>query len=68
MLIYQLEADVAIRRPPSRENIRTTFIRLAVEERSSLTRTDNEAKLLAAWIAERHGVMVTAVRILGVEL
>lgn len=68
MLIYEMEVDVAIRRPPIPANVRTTFVRLAVPNQPSLTRADNEARLVGAWMGHRHGEIVTAVRITSVEL
>lgn len=68
MLIFDMEADVALRRPPTPANTRTWFSRIAVTDRPSLTSAENEARTLAAQMAHRHGPMVTAVRIVGAVL
>lgn len=68
-LIYDLEVDVARQRPPTAANTKTHYVRLAIEDRESLTCADNEARNFAAWMCwHRHGPMVTAVRIISVEL
>jgi hypothetical protein len=68
MLIFDMEVDVAIARPPIPANIRTTFMRIAVEDHPSWSRVENEARNTAALMAHRHGEIVTAVRIVGAEV
>lgn len=66
-MIFEMEVGVAIQRPPSPANIRHTHMRLEVPEQANWSRMENEARLTAAHMAARHGVMVTSVTITGVE-
>ena len=48
---------------------RTHYVTVAVDDRASLTSADIEARNLAAWMCWHvRGSMVTAVRIVAVEL
>lgn len=67
-LIFDMEVDVALRRPPTPANTRTWFSRIAVADRQSLTGAETEARTLAALMAHRHGPMVTAVRVVSAEI
>lgn len=68
-LIYDLEVDVVRDRSSRPWRERTHHVRLAVEDRASLTSADIEARNLAAWMCWHvRGEMVTAVRIVSVEL
>lgn len=68
-LVYELEVDVARERPPTARNTRTHHVTVAVDDRPNLTAADNEARNLAAWMCWHvRGPMVTAVRIVSVEL
>ena len=67
-LVYELEVDVATRRPPTPANTRTHHVTIAVIDQGSWTRADNEARTLGALMCHRRGPMVTAVRIASVEL
>lgn len=67
-LIFDLEVDVAHRRPPTPANTRTHFVQIAVADRPSLARAENEARNLAAAMGFARGDMVTAVRITGAVL
>lgn len=68
-LIYHLEVDVARERPPTPRNVKTHYVTVAVPDRPNLTSADNEARNLAAWMCWYiRGPMVTAVRIMEVEL
>jgi hypothetical protein len=67
-LVYDLEVDVARRRPPTPANTVTHHVRIAVDDRASLSSADNEARTLGALLCYRRGPMVTAVRIVSVEM
>jgi hypothetical protein len=68
-MLYELEVDVARVRPPTPANIRTHYVTVDVEEkRLGMTAEDNEARTLGALMCYRRGPMVTAVRIVSVEL
>lgn len=67
MVTFDIEVDVAIRRPPTPSNTRTHHVRVAVEE-ASPSRMENEARTLAYAMGMTRGPMVTAVRIISAEL
>lgn len=68
-LVYVLEVDVVPDRSSRPWRERTHYVTVAVADRDSLTRADNEARRLAAWMCWHvRGEMVTAVRIVSVEL
>lgn len=67
-LLYGMEVDVAVRRPPSPANVVTHGVVVTVADRESFSRADNEARLVAAYMCDKKGVMVTAVRIIWVVL
>lgn len=68
-LIFDLEVDVVRERDTRPWRERTHYVQVAVEDRPSLTRAENEARNLAAWMCWHvRGEMVTAVRIVGAEL
>ncbi len=62
-MIFDLEVDVAVRRPPSPENIRTHFVRIAVDGALPVNRAEIQAQQLAALMCYKRGPMVTATRI-----
>lgn len=68
MLIFDIEVDVAVRRPPTPGNTRTVFVRVSVADRPSLFAAETEAQLIAAQIAATRAVMPTATRIISAEL
>lgn len=69
MLVYELEVDVVRDRSSRPWRERTHYVQVGVEDQPSLTRADTEARNLAAWMCWHvRGEMVTAVRIVGVEL
>ena len=69
MLTYDLEVDVVRDRDARPWLARTHYVTVAVDDRPSLTSADNEARNLAAWMCWHvRGEMVTAVRIMSVEL
>lgn len=68
-LVFDLEVDVVRDRSirPWREWVH--HVRVAVDDQPSLTRAENEARNLAAWMCWHvRGEMVTAVRIVSAEL
>lgn len=68
-LIFDLEVDVVRHRDVRPWRERTHFVTVAVEDRPELLRAEIEARNLAAWICWHvRGEMVTAVRIISVEL
>jgi hypothetical protein len=68
MLIFDVEVDVAVQRPPTPANTRTVFVTVAVDDQPSLFAAEADARLLAAQIASNWGVMPLATRITGAEL
>lgn len=69
MLIFDLEVDVADRPlVTGLPRARTHHVRIAVEDRPSLTSAENEARFFATALGQVRGDMVTAVRIIGAEL
>lgn len=62
--VFDIEVDVAIRRPPSPENIVTTFHRISTDE------GEIAAHMIAHDMAvmTRKVVMATAIRTTGVEI
>lgn len=69
MLVYELEVDVVRDRDRRPWTTRTHHVTVAVPDQENLTRADNEARNLAAWMCWHvRGNMVTGVRIIGVEL
>jgi hypothetical protein len=68
MAVYDMEVDIAVRRPPSPANTRTIHSRVAVDDRSSMLAMESEARTLAALMADHWCAMVTAVRIVEAEL
>lgn len=69
VLVYDLEVDVVRDRDDRPWRERTHHVRVAVDDRPSLTCADIEARNLAAWMCSHvRGSMVTAVRIMSVEL
>jgi hypothetical protein len=68
-MLYELEVDVAWERPPAPANIRTHYVTVDVgEKRLGMTAEDNEARNMGAAMGAARGPMVTAVRIVSVEL
>lgn len=68
-LVYDLEVDVVRDRDDRPWRERTHYVTVAVEDRANLTTADQEARNLAAWMCWHvRGNMVTAVRIVAVEL
>lgn len=68
-LVYELEVDVVRDRGRRPWVERTHYVTVAVADRESLTSADIEARTLAAWMCWHvRGEMVTAVRIVAVEL
>lgn len=67
MLTFDLEVDVSDR-PLAGARVRTHHVRIAVEDRPSLARAENEARFFAAAMGQARGDMVTAVRITGAEI
>lgn len=68
-LIFDLEVDVVRERDVRPWRERTHHVRVAVDDRPSLTSAENEARNLAAWMCWHvRGEMVTAVRITGAVL
>jgi hypothetical protein len=68
-VLFELEVDVVRKRKlrPWRE--RTHFVQVEVPEGPNWTTMENEARNLAAWMCWHvRGEMVTAVRIVGVEI
>lgn len=68
MATFDMDVDVAVRRPPTPSNTRTMVARIMVDDRPSILAMENEARTLAALMATRRGAMVTAVRITSAEL
>ncbi|MDH6462083.1 hypothetical protein M2302_002258 [Micromonospora sp. A200] len=68
-MIYDIEVDVAVARPPTPANTRTIHLRIAVEGEPGFT-ADNEALLTAALMAygSRTVAMPLATRIVGLTL
>lgn len=68
-LVYDLEVDVVRDRDARPWRERTHHVTVAVDDRENLTCADNEARNLAAWMCWHvRGSMVTAVRVVSVEL
>jgi hypothetical protein len=69
VIVYELEVDVVRHRDQRPWVARTHYVTVAVDDQPSLTRADNEARNLAAWMCWHvRGEMVTAARIVSVEL
>ncbi len=66
-VLFDLEVDVAARRPPTPGNVRTHHVQMAVPDRPGFSRAENEARTLAALMGAVRGPMVTAVRIVSAE-
>ncbi|MFC4089332.1 hypothetical protein [Micromonospora sp. GCM10011541] len=68
-MIYDIEVDVAVARPPTPANTRTVYLRIAVDGEPGFT-ADNEALLTAALMAygSRTVPMPLATRITNLEL
>jgi hypothetical protein len=68
-VIYDVEVDVAVARPPTPANTRTVYLRIYVEGEPGFT-ADNEALLTAALMAygSRTVPMPLATRIVNLEL
>jgi hypothetical protein len=66
---FDLEVDVVRKRDERPWRERTHHVRLSVPEQRSWTAMENEARNLAAWMCWHvRGEMVTAVRIVEVEI
>ena len=66
-VLFDLEVDVAVQRPPTPANTRTHHVQVAVPDSPGFTRAENQARTLAALMCYRRGPMVTAVRIVTAE-
>lgn len=68
MAVFDLEVDVVRDRDVHPWRTRTHFVTVAVEDQSSFSRMENEARNLAAWMCWHvRGNMVTAARIVRAE-
>lgn len=69
MAIFECEVDVVRERAQRPWRVRTHHVSVAVEDRPSWVRMENEARNLAAWMCWHvRGEIVTAVRIVAVVI
>jgi hypothetical protein len=66
-VIFQMEVDIAQRRPPTPDTVLTANTLVAVPDRPSWLAMESEARTLAALMATHWGAMVVAVRIVRAE-
>lgn len=66
--VFQMDVDIAVRRPPIPANTVTINSIVPVEDRPSITSMENEARTTAALMAMVWGPMVIDVRIVRAEL
>lgn len=65
--VYDVEVELASARPPTPSNTRTHHVRIVMPTGLTFTE-DTEARCLAALMVWPLGAMVTAARIVGLEL
>jgi hypothetical protein len=68
LAIYQLDVDVAVRRPPTPANTVTINSIVGVKARRTISRMDNDARNAAAQMGLAWGPMVLDARIVRAEL